>query len=308
MGDKEMIEKNNQLPPKTCEIEKLVTVKEDVEKVLSGKKTATRRNGRYADIDESIEFHGMKLIVTNVYKQTLGEITDADAKAEGFENIEQYKESILSMHPGMPWVEKMSVWVHEFHVEPMQKDSVEKQLMLAGEMYDPADEQLVNERLRARKLTRLYNQTTENDDEYRKQILKELLGSMAGDAFIEPTFRCDYGSNIHVGKNFYANFDAVLLDVCEIRIGDNCMLAPGVHIYTATHPIDAVERNSGRELGKPVTIGNNVWIGGRAIINPGVTIGNNVVVASGAVVTKDVPDQVVVGGNPARIIKQIENQ
>lgn len=123
------------------------------------------------------------------------------------------------------------------------------------------------------------------------------------EAYIEPTFRCDYGYNIFLGNNFFANFDCVMLDVCPIRIGDNCMLAPGVHIYTATHPIDPVARNSGAELGKPVTIGNNVWIGGRAVINPGVTIGDNVVVASGAVVTKGVPDNVVVGGNPARIIK-----
>ena len=96
-------------------------------------------------------------------------------------------------------------------------------------------------------------------------------------AYIEPTFRCDYGYNIFLGNNFFANFDCVMLDVCPIRIGDNCMLAPGVHIYTATHPIDPVARNSGAELGKPVTIGNNVWIGGRAVINPGVTIGDNVV-------------------------------
>lgn len=99
----------------------------------------------------------------------------------------------------------------------------------------------------------------------------------------------------------------MFLDVCEIRIGDNCFLAPGVHIYTASHPLEAQERNSGAEFGKPITIGHNVWIGGRSVINPGVKIGNNVVVASGAVVTKDVPDNVVVGGNPAKVIKQIDN-
>lgn len=98
----------------------------------------------------------------------------------------------------------------------------------------------------------------------------------------------------------------MILDVCEVRIGDNCLLAPGVHIYTATHPLHPVERNSGSEFGKPVTIGDNVWIGGRAVINPGVTIGDNAIIASGAVVTKDVPANVVVGGNPARIIKTIE--
>src|SRR5699024_6577477 len=113
-GGKEMT--NEQLPPKTCEIEKLVTVEEDVEKALNGVKTATRRNGRYADIGESTDFHGKKLTVTNVYRQTLGEITDADAKAEGYDSFDQYKESILSLHPGMPWVDKMPVWVHEFEV------------------------------------------------------------------------------------------------------------------------------------------------------------------------------------------------
>lgn len=124
---------------------------------------------------------------------------------------------------------------------------------------------------------------------------------------MEPNIRFDYGYNTYVGENFYANFDCTILDVCEVRIGDNCMLAPGVHIYTATHPIDPVERNSGQEFGKPVTIGNNVWIGGGAIINPGVTIGDDVVIASGAVVTKDVPDRVVVGGNPAKIIKRLDD-
>lgn len=182
----------------------------------------------------------------------------------------------------------------------------EKEKMLNGELYNAADAVLVADRMNARRLTRLFNQTLETEDNKRTELLKELFGSTGKSLYVEPTFRCDYGYNIHVGENFYANFDSVLLDVCDIRIGDNCFLAPGVHIYTATHPLNAKERISGVEYGKPITIGHNVWIGGRAVINPGVNIGNNVVVASGAVVTKDVPDNVVVGGNPAKIIKQIE--
>ncbi|MEH7255367.1 maltose acetyltransferase domain-containing protein [Neobacillus niacini] len=182
----------------------------------------------------------------------------------------------------------------------------EKEKMIAGELYLAADPQLLEERLNARRLTRLYNQTIETDEAKRTELLKELFGSTGENLYIEPTFRCDYGYNIHVGENFYANFDCVLLDVCEIRIGDNCFIAPGVHIYTATHPLNPTERISGSEYGIPVHIGNNVWIGGSAVLNPGVKIGNNVVIASGAVVTKDVPDNVVVGGNPAKIIKEIE--
>ncbi len=182
----------------------------------------------------------------------------------------------------------------------------EKEKMLNGELYNAADPVLIKERLNARRLTRLFNQTIETDENKRTELLKELFGSTGKSLYIEPTFRCDYGYNIHIGENFYANFDCVLLDVCEIRIGDNCFIAPGVHIYTATHPLNPIERISGAEYGIAVTIGNNVWIGGRAVINPGVNIGNNVVIASGAVVTKDVPDNVVVGGNPAKIIKQIE--
>lgn len=182
----------------------------------------------------------------------------------------------------------------------------EKEKMIGGELYFAFDEELTRERLNARRLVRLYNETTETEEERRTDLLNELFGSIGGPAYIEPAFRCDYGYNIHVGANFYVNFDCVFLDVCEIRIGDNCFIAPGVHIYTATHPLRAEERNTGAESGKPVTIGNNVWIGGRAVINPGVTVGNNVVIASGAVVTKDVPDHAVVGGNPARIIKMIE--
>ncbi len=182
----------------------------------------------------------------------------------------------------------------------------EKEKMLAGEMYNPADPLLSEERNKSRQTVRLYNQSLETEGEKRTKILKELLGSTGENIYMEPNIRFDYGGNIYVGENFYANFDCTILDVCEVRIGDNCMLAPGVQIYSATHPLNATDRNSGREYGKPVTIGNNVWIGGSAIINPGVTIGNNAVIASGAVVVKNVPDNVVVGGNPARIIKHIE--
>ncbi|WP_246943691.1 maltose acetyltransferase domain-containing protein [Bacillus pinisoli] len=182
----------------------------------------------------------------------------------------------------------------------------EKEKMLAGEMYDPTDSILVKEREEARRKVRIYNQTLETERKKRTQLLKELLGSTGEHVYMEPNIRFDYGYNTYVGENFFANFDCTILDVCEVRFGDNCMFAPGVHIYTATHPLHPSERNSGKELAKPITFGNNVWIGGSAVINPGVTVGNNVVIASGAVVTKDVPDNVVVGGNPARIIKQIE--
>jgi maltose O-acetyltransferase len=182
----------------------------------------------------------------------------------------------------------------------------EKEKMLNGGLYNAADPELIKDRMNARRLTRLFNESHEIDFNQRTEILKELLGSTGESLHIEPAFRCDYGCNIHVGENFYANFDCVFLDVCEIRIGDNCLIAPGVHIYTATHPLNAKERISGLEYGAPVNIGNNVWIGGRSVINPGVKIGNNVVIASGAVVTKDVPDNVVVGGTPAKIIKKIE--
>lgn len=182
----------------------------------------------------------------------------------------------------------------------------EKVKMLAGEMYDPADPVLLKEREEARRKVRMYNQTLETEGEKRIKLLKELLGSTGENVYMEPNIRFDYGYNTHVGENFFANFDCTILDVCEVRFGDNCMLAPGVHIYTATHPLHPAERNSGREYAKPITIGNNVWVGGSAVINPGVTIGDNAVIASGAVVTKDVPENVVVGGNPAKVIKQIE--
>lgn len=181
----------------------------------------------------------------------------------------------------------------------------EKEKMLAGELYQAFGPELVNERLNARRLCRKFNALPEVQIDERRGVLAELLGTSRPETYIESTFKCDYGYNIHVGENFYANFDLVILDVCRVTIGKNCMIGPRVSIYTAGHPLDAETRVSGLEFGIPVTIGNNVWIGGNAVINPGVTIGDNVVVASGAVVTKDVPDNVVVAGVPAKVIRGI---
>ncbi|MFL0471477.1 sugar O-acetyltransferase [Priestia sp. 179-F W1.4 NHS] len=182
----------------------------------------------------------------------------------------------------------------------------EKEKMVDGELYFPADPELIKDREDARRLVRSFNDTDETNYEKRTELLKKLFGSTGERIYLESNFRCDYGYNIHVGENFYANFDCTLLDGGRITIGKNCMMAPGVHIYTNTHPVNAEQRITEVEYTKPVTIGDNVWIGGRAVINPGVTIGHNVVIASGAVVIKDVPDHVVVGGNPAKIIKKLD--
>lgn len=182
----------------------------------------------------------------------------------------------------------------------------EYQKMISGNLYDPSDNELVQLRRNARILTEQFNATSVLKINERIASIKSLFGSSGTNINIEPDFHCDYGINIHVGENFYANFGCVILDVAKVVIGDNCLIAPQVGIYTATHPIDPVERNQGLELGKSITIGNNCWIGGRAVINPGVTLGNNVVVGSGAVVTKSFGDNIVIGGNPAKIIKFID--
>lgn len=181
----------------------------------------------------------------------------------------------------------------------------EKEKMLAGKMYDPMDPTLKSDRENAHELCYRYNQLKPNDKTKKKELLKKLFKTDKN-CYIEPNFRCDYGYNISFGKNFYMNFDCVVLDVNKVTFGDNVMIAPKVQIYTATHPLNPDRRNSGRELGYPIDIGNNVWIGGGAIICPGVSIGDNTVIAAGAVVTKDVKNNVLVGGNPAKIIKSID--
>lgn len=183
-------------------------------------------------------------------------------------------------------------------------ERTEKEKMIAGDLYFAPDPELTADRKYAREQMRLINQET--DETIKEQLLKETFGSVSGRVHIEPNVRFDYGYNISVGKNFYANYDCILLDVCPITIGDNCMFAPNVRLFTATHPLHPVKRNSGLELGAPIVIGDNVWIGGAATIVPGVRLGNNVVVGAGSVVTKSFPDNVVIAGNPARVIKTID--
>ena len=184
----------------------------------------------------------------------------------------------------------------------------EKERMLSGILYSANDSELKADSKKSRMLTRLFNNTTEEQKDYRVKLLKELFEKTGENIYIEPPFRCDYGSNISIGNNFYANFDCIILDVCKVEIGENVMFAPRVCVYTAAHPIDADIRNTGLEFGKSVKIGDNVWIGGNTVINPGVTIGNNVVIGSGSVVTKDIPDNVIAVGNPCRVLREITKE
>ncbi len=183
----------------------------------------------------------------------------------------------------------------------------EKEKMLAGKMYDPMDSQLIAERLEARLLFQEINLLKDSEKSKRDNLFYELLKGAKKGLFIEPPFYCDYGYNIKAGKNVFMNFNCCILDVMEVSIGDNCMVGPNVQIYTATHPLEAEKRNSGREFAKPVSIGKNVWIGGHAVICPGVSIGDNVVIGAGSVVTKSFPNDVFIAGNPAKIIKTIQN-
>lgn len=180
----------------------------------------------------------------------------------------------------------------------------EKEKMLKGLPYQPWEQVLEEERNRAKDVLFAFNAMKPSMRKERKELLASLLDAL-GEFHIESPFQCDYGYNIHVGENFYANHNCIMLDCAPITIGDNVMLAPNVAIYTAGHPIYAQTRNTGIEYALAVTIGDNVWIGGNTVINPGVHIGNNVVIGSGSLVNKDIPDNVLAVGNPIHIIREI---
>lgn len=167
-----------------------------------------------------------------------------------------------------------------------------------------SDEAVMEEQKGCRRILQRLNTADRSDFDEIGKIVEELLGK-SEKAFINPPFYCDYGKHIEVGKNFFANYNCTIIDVAKVRIGDNCQMAPNVAIYTAGHPVHPDSRNSLYEYGIEVTIGDNVWIGGNSVILPGVHIGSNTVIGAGSVVTKDIPDWVVAGGNPCKVIRKI---
>lgn len=177
--------------------------------------------------------------------------------------------------------------------------------MLAGELYDALDRQLSDERTRTRILLKKLNDAAEDQVEEREELLRELIPEAGEGLWLQPPFYCDYGTNIKLGEKVFFNFNCVVLDVMQVKIGSRTLIGPGVQIYTATHPVDHKERASGLEFAKPVTIGEDVWIGGAAIICPGVTIGDRSVIGAGSVVTKNIPSDVIAAGNPCKVIRKI---
>lgn len=181
----------------------------------------------------------------------------------------------------------------------------EWQKMLDGEIYEALHPEFLRRLEETRELLWEYNNLRPSETKRREEIIRGLLGSCGKQFHINQPFRCDYGCNIHIGNNFFANFNLTILDEGEVRIGENVFIGPNVSMYTACHPLNAGERNTGVEWAEPITIGNNVWIGGSATILPGVSIGDNAVVGAGSVVTRDVAPNTVVAGNPAKVIRQI---
>lgn len=184
----------------------------------------------------------------------------------------------------------------------------QKERMLNGLPYKAWMDGLAEERRENKKKIYRYNQLSPDEGEEQDKLIRSIIGKCGESIFIEQPFHCDYGSNIEVGNNFYANYNLTILDVGKVMIGENAMIAPNVSIYTAGHPIHPDSRNSGYEYGISITIGDNVWIGGSVVINPGVHIGNNVVIGSGSVVTKDIPDNAIAVGNPCKVIRYITEE
>ena len=180
-----------------------------------------------------------------------------------------------------------------------------KERMLRGELYRADDPELAADAARAWELTERFNATRPEEAQLRDRILRELLGEVGDGVVVRPPFRCDYGAYISIGAGTFVNFDCVMLDVAPIRIGANCQLATRVQLLTPTHPVDPEPRRLGWEAAEPIAIGDNVWLGGGAIVCPGVTIGENTVVGAGAVVTRDLPAGVVAVGAPARVLREI---
>ncbi len=189
--------------------------------------------------------------------------------------------------------------------ENCQKTNLER--LRDCEPFWNSDEEIKAIKKRARALADTFNATTEDEPKRRLELLQELLGDCTEDIFIRPPFHCDYGFNIHVGKNFFANYQCIMLDAAPIHIGDNCLMGPQTCLYTVNHPMDAATRVANYVYGEPITIGDNVWFGGNCVVLSGVTIGNNAVIGAGSIVTSDIPDNAVAAGNPARILRYIDN-
>lgn len=181
----------------------------------------------------------------------------------------------------------------------------EKEKMLSGELYNSLDPELFAMSMNARRKTYKFNSIKPDKFAKKTKVLKELLGKCGDKIYIEPPFRCDYGCNIEIGENFYANYNCVILDCAKVKIGDNVMFGPNVSIYTVGHPLEREMRNTRLESARPITIGNDVWIGGSVVILPGVHIGDGAVIGAGSVVTKDIPPEVLALGNPCKVVREI---